>query len=85
MTGNKSASKPTWVDPDDAPELTDKWFREADLRKGDKVIRRGRPKAASPKKLVSLRLDAEVVERLRASGPRWQSRANKMLRKAVGL
>lgn len=43
---------------------------------------RGKQKAPT-KVLVSLRLEREVVEQLRASGPGWQSRANDMLRKAV--
>jgi len=43
---------------------------------------RGKQKAPT-KVLVSLRLERDVVERLRASGPGWQSRANDMLRKAV--
>jgi uncharacterized protein (DUF4415 family) len=65
---------------DDAPELTDEWFEGADLHEGDKVIRRGRPKSDAPKKLVSLRLDPDVVERFRATGPGWQSRINETLR-----
>ena len=45
---------------------------------------RTRGKQKRPTKvLVSLRLERDVVERLRASGPGWQSRANDMLRKAV--
>jgi uncharacterized protein (DUF4415 family) len=32
--------------------------------------------------LVSLRLDKEILERFRASGPGWQSRINEALRKA---
>jgi uncharacterized protein (DUF4415 family) len=44
--------------------------------------RRGAQKRPT-KVLVSLRLEREVVERLRASGPGWQSRVNDMLRKAV--
>ena len=43
---------------------------------------RGRQKRPT-KVLVSLRLERDVVERLRASGPGWQSRANDILRKAV--
>jgi uncharacterized protein (DUF4415 family) len=39
----------------------------------------------SPKKQVTLRLDADVVERYRLSGKGWQSRINEDLRKAVGL
>ncbi|HEX6858765.1 MAG TPA: BrnA antitoxin family protein [Caulobacteraceae bacterium] len=46
--------------------------------------RRGRPRLAAPKKQVTLRLDHDVVERFRASGPGWQSRINDILRKAVG-
>ena len=45
----------------------------------------GRPRLANPKKLVTIRLDADVVERLKAECEGWQTRANEMLRKAVGL
>ncbi len=41
---------------------------------------RGRPRAQTPKHLVSLRLDPDVVERFRATGPGWQSRINEVLR-----
>ena len=73
-----------WVDPDDAPELDDDWFDRAEIRIGDKVIRRGRP-PGSAKRLVSLRIDKAVLERFRADGPGWQSRINEALRKAAGL
>jgi uncharacterized protein (DUF4415 family) len=46
---------------------------------------RGRPALAHPKKLVTLRLDADLYAKLRESGPGWQSRVNETLRKAVGL
>ena len=74
-----------WIDPDDAPELTSAWFDTATAYIGDKPVRRGRPKSADPKQLVSLRLDREVVERLREQGPGWQTRINNELRKLVGL
>jgi uncharacterized protein (DUF4415 family) len=80
----KSISK-SWSDPDDAPKLTNDWFDAASAYVGDKPVRRGRPKSADPKQLVSLRLDREVVERLRDQGPGWQTRVNEALRKAVGL
>jgi uncharacterized protein (DUF4415 family) len=41
---------------------------------------RGRPRAQTPKHLVSLRLDPDIVERFRATGPGWQSRINAVLR-----
>jgi uncharacterized protein (DUF4415 family) len=46
---------------------------------------RGRPPSENPKKQVTLRLDADVVERFRASGKGWQRRINSALRKAAGL
>lgn len=45
---------------------------------------RGRPKLDEPKRQVTLRLDADVIEKLKASGPGWQTRVNDVLRKAVG-
>ena len=45
-----------------------------------RVRGRGRPKLDAPKRLVSLRLDPEVIERFRATGPGWQSRINQILR-----
>ncbi|MEY2884279.1 MAG: hypothetical protein RL490_2003 [Pseudomonadota bacterium] len=78
-----------WIDPDDAPELTDEWFEKATLKFGDTVIRPGRrPLAASggtPKRLISLRLDEAVITAFRATGPGWQTRVNDALRKAMGL
>jgi uncharacterized protein (DUF4415 family) len=43
---------------------------------------RGRP-AGSNKQLVSLRIDRDVIERFRASGPGWQSRINEVLKSAT--
>ena len=44
--------------------------------------RRGRPRVTNPKAQVSLRLDPEVIEKFRATGPGWQSRINEVLKKA---
>ena len=40
----------------------------------------GRPKLDNPKQPVKLRLDSDVVNALRATGPGWQTRINDMLR-----
>jgi uncharacterized protein (DUF4415 family) len=45
----------------------------------------GRPKSANPKRAVSLRLDADVIEWFKRSGDGWQTRINRELRKAAGL
>jgi uncharacterized protein (DUF4415 family) len=49
--------------------------------------RRGQrgPQKTPTKKLVTLRLDPDVLDHFRASGPGWQSRLNETLRKAAGL
>lgn len=41
--------------------------------------------AARNKKLISLRLTPEVIERFKAGGPGWQTRMDEALKKAVGL
>jgi len=43
---------------------------------------RGKQKAPT-KKLISLRVDRDVVEAYRATGPGWQARANEALRSHV--
>ena len=42
---------------------------------------RGRPKVESPKEKLAIRLDPEVIEAWRASGPGWQTRMGETLRK----
>jgi uncharacterized protein (DUF4415 family) len=80
MNEKQSVGETTWHDPDDAPELTDAFFEQATLYDGARVIRRGRPKTVSPKTQVTLRLDADVLTELRATGPGWQTRANAALK-----
>ena len=46
---------------------------------------RGRPLSENRKQAVSLRLDHEVVEHFKKSGPGWQSRMNDALRKQAKL
>jgi uncharacterized protein (DUF4415 family) len=72
-------------DYEDIPELTDEWFRSADLYEGGKLIRRGRPPSPAPKHPVSLRLDPDVIAHFRRGGRGWQSRINEVLRKAAKL
>lgn len=46
---------------------------------------RGRPKLVQTKVAVKLRLDPDVVAVLRATGPGWQTRVNKVLRERFAL
>ena len=76
------------ADPDTWEVTEEDWARMRPAREVEPEIvaeylrTRGKQKAPT-KVLVSLRLERDVVDRLRASGPGWQSRANDMLRKAV--
>ena len=77
------------ADPD-SPEITEEQFAQArpfaeifpelaaNLRRS-----RGRQKAPT-KELVSIRLDRDVLEHYRTSGPGWQTRVNDLLRSAMG-
>lgn len=71
-------------DPND-PEAAQAWLAGADVIRKGRVIRRGTrgPQKAPTKKLVSLRLSAEVVEHFRATGRGWQTRIDSTLLKAI--
>ncbi|MBB2165575.1 BrnA antitoxin family protein [Gluconacetobacter sp. 1b LMG 1731] len=76
-------------DPDN-PEWTDADFAEARpiaaVAPSMEGVRRVRgPQKAPVKTLVSIRLDPDVVDRLKQQGRGWQGRANDILRHAVGL
>jgi uncharacterized protein (DUF4415 family) len=68
---------------DEAPEITDSWVEEADLRRGQKIVRRGRPRTANPRRLLSLRLPPDVIASWRATGPGWQTRMAEVLERST--
>jgi uncharacterized protein (DUF4415 family) len=74
-----------WRDPDDAPELTDDFFRRANWYRGRKLVRRGRPPGPVPKRPVTIRLDIDVIAHFQKAGPGWQSRINAALRRAANV
>lgn len=67
---------------DEIPELTDAMMAAAVPGDGFDLVKRGRgrPRIETPKRHVTMRLDADVIEAMRASGPGWQVRANDALR-----
>ena len=80
---------------DDAPEWTEEDFKRArpisdfpELLEAlqNARARRGQrgPQKSEVKDRIGLRLDHNIVEHFRATGPGWQSRINDILRKAVG-
>jgi len=80
MSENKCVTGRPWVDPDDAAELTDDWFQQANEYIGNKLVRRGRPPAAVTKVALTVRYDADVIAAFRATGKGWQTRMNDALR-----
>jgi uncharacterized protein (DUF4415 family) len=53
--------------------------RVSSSRKGDTRRRRG-PQEASTKVFTGIRLDADVIDAFKATGPGWQTRMNAALR-----
>ena len=60
---------------DELPELTDDMLARAKVNKG------GRPLSPNPRKLISLRLPADLIEQWKATGPGWQTRMAERLSK----
>ncbi len=78
---------------DENPEADEEWFRQA--RPAAEVLpeifgaevaaemlrpKRGRPRSATPKQHVNIRLDADVVRAFKSTGKGWQTRMNDALR-----
>ena len=59
------------------PELTSEMLARAVVNKG------GRPLSPNPRKLISLRLPVDVIERWKATGAGWQTRMADRLSKAL--
>ena len=53
---------------EEIPELTEEMLARGTVNKG------GRPRSTNPRKLISIRLPEQVIERWRATGPGWQTR-----------
>jgi uncharacterized protein (DUF4415 family) len=64
-------------DPDAMP------FTDGDWDAVKHTATRGRPLGSGNKMQVTLRLDIDVVEKLKAEGAGWQTRANAVLRRSV--
>ena len=64
-------------DPDALP------FTDAQWAQIKPLVRRGRPLGSGTKTQVTLRLDADVVNKFKSSGDGWQTRINDALRSWV--
>ena len=87
---NAAYTQADWDAVSDNPALTDAELGQA--RRGTDGMppamaaafrRGGRPRSESRKVPVTIRLDAEIVETFKATGPGWQTRMNDALRRAA--
>ena len=60
---------------EELPQLTEEMLARAKVNKG------GRPVSPNPRKLISLRLPVDVIERWKATGAGWQTRMAERLSK----
>lgn len=86
MNARQPASSADLADQDDAPELTAEWLEGAEEFEGNQFVRRrGRPRSGFRKEQISVRLDPDIVAKLREAGPGWQTAINTLLRRALDL
>jgi len=64
-------------DPNDASAVAAYWAG-ATIKRG-----RGRPTVTVKRPTLNMRVDAEVLDAFKATGPGWQTRINELLCKAV--
>ncbi|MBV5310746.1 BrnA antitoxin family protein [Chromatium okenii] len=80
MNAKENAIATEWIDPDDAPELTDDFFTQADEYVGDKLVRRGCSPIENTTQALTIDYDIEVIKAFKATGEGWQARMNMALR-----
>lgn len=71
---------------DENPEWTEEMFAQAKRISelpATLQAKLGRPPSPVVRPMVSMRMDPDVLIKLRASGPGWQTRVNALLREAV--
>lgn len=93
---NAKSEHSDWADPDDAPELTEEFFKKGTWHIAGKAvssdeggkamrnaIKRGRPRKDVVKLSVSIRLPADVVAHFKRDGKGWQTRIGEALQEYV--
>ena len=86
MNGKLEKSDRDWVDPDDGIEWSEEQLDRAEFAVGDRIIRPARgtlTRAYLPtgdREEISLTVDQDLADALRATGPDWQSKAADVLR-----
>lgn len=92
---NPDYTQEDWDEVMDNPEITDEQWATArplveampelvEAMRKRRARERG-PQKAPTKEQIALRVDRDVLDSYRASGPGWQRRMNDVLRKGAGL
>ena len=63
--------------------MADDTSNRAEADRSQPIKSRSRSPTGRPKKMISIRLDDDVIAAFRASGDGWQGRMNEALRKAA--
>ena len=91
MNAKSTNTSKAWLDPGDAPELTDGFFEQGVWQVGNRPVslpkarqeearRRGRPIGTGGKVSTTIRFDAEILDAFKATGDGWQTRMNDALK-----
>ena len=83
MMANAASTIAIKADPNDPEDgdVTEEALQQALAERRERLRRRG-AQAAPTKKQVTLRLDPDVIDKFRATGPGWQARINAALKAA---
>ena len=94
MNAKPEKSSPEWIDPDDGIEWTEDQLDRAEFAIGGVVVRPARgtltkapddPARGAAQEEITLPVDHDVAEALRAKGQDWQARVNALLRDWLDL
>ncbi|MBB1074713.1 BrnA antitoxin family protein [Rhodoferax sp. 4810] len=80
MNAKENVTATDWIDPDDAPELTDDFFAQADEYIGNQLIRRGCTQTENTTQALTIAYDNDVIAAFKATGEGWEARMNMALR-----
>ena len=83
MIENKNATRIDWIDEDDAPELSDAFFEQADEYRNGVLIKQGQASQMKAVTKIELLLEDDVISAFKKRGQDWQANMTEVLREWV--
>jgi uncharacterized protein (DUF4415 family) len=83
MIENKNAIRTDWIDEDDAPELSDAFFEQADEYRKGVLVRQGKDAQMKAVTKIELLLENDIISAFKARGQDWQANMTEVLREWV--